>query len=292
MEYTIAISDEFKYEYASNKFEETFERLLADTKGKVDVSIYKKVNQMEHAFAESEINENGEIILSLPYEDKPEDILKAASSKLTTIYPYLCGRYERETIDMLNTAFKDASINIKEKTKEINMTGLERIREESKKNENLKQQEEELRNNNEGYGYKRTAFENIKKYFDTLNEILKDTDIGDFNIPLEDEIKYKHYKRNVRTLSGTGYKSEYQNEFGYQRAIISFNKTYGKNDENNPNLFANNGLFSKIALNWDEIQKTIEEDITERLQNRNEELEAYKKLSNEGNTRKAAEYER
>ena len=292
MEYTIKIPGEFKSEYAGNKFEETFERLLADTKGKVDVSIYKKVNQMEHAFAESEINENGEIILSLPYEDKPEDILKAASSKLRTIYPYLCGRYERETIDMLNTAFKDASINIKEKTKEINMTGLERIREESKKNENLKQQEEELRNNNEGYGYKRTAFENIKKYFDTLNEILKDTDIGDFNIPLEDEIKYKHYKRNVRTLSGTGYKSEYQNEFGYQRAIISFNKTYGKNDENNPNLFANNGLFSKIALNWDEIQKTIEEDITERLQNRNEELEAYKKLSNEGNTRKAAEYER
>lgn len=292
MEYTIKIPNEFKSEYAGNKFEETFERLLADTKGKVDVSIYKKVNQMEHAFAESEINENGEIILSLPYEDKPEDILKAASSKLTTIYPYLCGRYERETIDMLNTAFKDASINIKEKTKEINMTGLERIREESKKNENLKQQEEELRNNNEGYGYKRTAFENIKKYFDTLNEVLKDTDIGDFNIPLEDEIKYKHYKRNVRTLGGTGYKSEYQNEFGYQRAIISFNKTYGKNDENNPNLFANNGLFSKIALNWDEIQKTIEEDITERLQNRNEELEAYKKLSNEGNTRKAAEYER
>lgn len=292
MEYTIKIPGEFKSEYAGNKFEETFERLLADTKGKVDVSIYKKVNQMEHAFAESEINENGEIILSLPYEDKPEDILKAASSKLTTIYPYLCGKYERETIDMLNTAFKDASINIKEKTKEINMTGLERIREESKKNENLKQQEEELRNNNEGYGYKRTAFENIKKYFDTLNEVLKDTDIGDFNIPLEDEIKYKHYKRNVRTLGGTGYKSEYQNEFGYQRAIISFNKTYGKNDENNPNLFANNGLFSKIALNWDEIQKTIEEDITERLQNRNEELEAYKKLSNEGNTRKAAEYER
>lgn len=292
MEYTIAISDEFKYEYASNKFEETFERLLADTKGKVDVSIYKKVNQMEHAFAESEINENGEIILSLPYEDKPEDILKAASSKLTTIYPYLCGKYERETIDMLSTAFKDVDINIMEKTMEINMTGLERIREESKKNENLKQQEEELRNNNEGYGYKRTAFENIKKYFDTLNEVLKDTDIGDFNIPLEDEIKYKHYKRNVRTLGGTGYKSEYQNEFGYQRAIISFNKTYGKNDENNPNLFANNGLFSKIALNWDEIQKTIEEDITERLQNRNEELEAYKKLSNEGNTRKAAEYER
>lgn len=195
---------------------------------------------------------------------------------------------------MLNTAFKDADIdkttNIKEKTMEINMTGLERIREESKKNENLKQQEEELRNNNGEYGYKRTAFENIKKYFDTLNEVLKDTDIDDFNIPLEDEIKYKHYKRNVRTLGGNEYKAEYQNEFSYkdefgcQRAIISFNKTYEKNDENNPKLFANNGLFSKIALNWNEIQKTIEEDIIERLQNRNEELEAYKKLSSKGNS--------
>lgn len=98
--------------------------------------------------------------------------------------------------------------------------------------------------------------------------------------------RYKHYKKNVRTLGGTGYKAEYQNEFGYQRAIISFNKTYGKNDEGNPNLFINNGLFSKIALNWDKIQKTIEEDITERLQNRNEELEAYKKLSNTSNTNK------
>lgn len=289
MKYTIKIPDEFKSEYAGNKFEETFERLLADIKGKVDDLTFEKVNQLEHAFAESEI-ENDEIILSLPFEDKPEEVLKAASGKLTTIYPYLCGRYEKETIDMLKTAFKDAGINkftnIKENTMEINMTGLERIKEESKKNENLKQQEEELRNNNEGYGYKRTAFENIKKYFDTLNEVLKDTDIGDFNIPLEDEIKYKHYKKNVRTLGGTGYKTEYQNEFGYQRAIISFNKTYGKNDEGNPNLFINNGLFSKIALNWDKIQKTIEEDITERLQNRNEELEAYKKLSNTSNTNK------
>lgn len=289
MKYTIKIPDEFKSEYAGNKFEETFERLLADIKGKVDDLTFEKVNQLEHAFAESEI-ENDEIILSLPFEDKPEEVLKAASGKLTTIYPYLCGRYEKETIDMLKTAFKDAGINkftnIKENTMEINMTGLEQIREESKKNENLKQQEEELRNNNEGYGYKRTAFENIKKYFDTLNEVLKDTDIGDFNIPLEDEIKYKHYKKNVRTLGGTGYKTEYQNEFGYQRAVISFNKTYGKNDEGNPNLFINNGLFSKIALNWDKIQKTIEEDITERLQNRNEELEAYKKLSNTSNTNK------
>lgn len=293
MKYTITIPKEFRCDYINDKFKDTFERLLADIEGKADDLTLKKVNQFEQAFLTSEATTNDKVTVFLPFEDKPEEILKAASSKLTTIYPYLCGRYERETIDMLNTAFKDAGINkftnIKENTMdmEINMTGLERIREESKKNENLKQQEEELRNNNEGYGYKRTAFENIKKYFDTLNEVLKDTDIGDFNIPLEDEIKYKHYKKNVRTLGGTGYKTEYQNEFGYQRAIISFNKTYGKNDENNPNLFANNGLFSKIALNWDEIQKTIEEDITERLQNRNEELEAYKKLSNTNKKNKA-----
>lgn len=286
MKYTITIPKEFRYDYIRDKFKDTFERLLTDIEGKVDDTTLKKVNQLEQAFLTSEATTNDKVTVFLPFEDKPEEVLKTASSKLTTIYPYLCGRYERETIDMLNTAFKDADINIKENTMEINMTGLERIKEESKKNENLKQQEEELRNNNEGYGYKRTAFENIKKYFDTLNEVLKDTDIGDFNIPLEDEIKYKHYKKNVRTLGGTGYKAEYQNEFGYQRAIISFNKTYGKNDEGNPNLFINNGLFSKIALNWDKIQKTIEEDITERLQNRNEELEAYKKLSNTSNTNK------
>lgn len=287
MKYTITIPKEFRCDYINDKFKDTFERLLADIEDKVDDTTLKKVNQLEQAFLTSEATANDKVTVFLPFEDKPEEVLKTASSKLTTIYPYLCGRYERETIDMLNTAFKDAGINIKENTMEINMTGLERIKEESKKNENLKQQEEELRNNNEGYGYKRTAFENIKKYFDTLNEVLKDTDIGDFNIPLEHGlITYKHYKRNVCTLGGTGYKAEYQNEFGYQRAIISFNKTYGKNDEGNPNLFANNGLFSKIALNWDKIQKTIEEDITERLQNRNEELEAYKKLSNTSNTNK------
>ncbi len=42
MEYTIKILDEFKNEYAGNKFEETFERLLADIKGKVDDLTFKK----------------------------------------------------------------------------------------------------------------------------------------------------------------------------------------------------------------------------------------------------------
>lgn len=117
MKYTITIPDEFKSEYASNKFEETFERLLADIKGKVDDLTFKKVNQLEQAFLKSEVTSNDEVTISLAFEDKPEEVLKAASGKLTTIYPYLCGRYERETIDMLKTAFKDADIdkNIVEK---------------------------------------------------------------------------------------------------------------------------------------------------------------------------------
>lgn len=117
MKYTITIPDEFKSEYAGNKFEETFERLLADIKGKADDLTFEKVNQLEQAFLKSEIISNDEVTISLPFEDKPEEILKAASGKLTTIYPYLCGRYERETIDMLKTAFKDAGIdkNIVEK---------------------------------------------------------------------------------------------------------------------------------------------------------------------------------
>lgn len=117
MKYTITIPDEFKSEYAGNKFEETFERLLADIKGKVDDLTFEKVNQLEQAFLKSEVISNDEVTISLPFEDKPEEVLKAASGKLTTIYPYLCGRYERETIDMLKTAFKDAGIdkNIVEK---------------------------------------------------------------------------------------------------------------------------------------------------------------------------------
>lgn len=273
--------------YKWNKFESIFSYLMISIRGSVDESILEKLESMMFAFEKSKINGN-KVIVSIPFDDKPEDILKKALKNIPIDTKYI-GYSEKIIIKMLSDAFEEFTniTAIKENTMEINMTGLERIKEESKKNEILKQQEEELRNNNEGYGYKRTAFENIKKYFDTLNEVLKDTDIGDFNIPLEHGlITYKHYKRNVRTLGGTGYKAEYQNEFGYQRAIISFNKTYGKNDEGNPNLFINNGLFSKIALNWDKIQKTIEEDITERLQNRNEELEAYKKLSNTSNTNK------
>lgn len=111
MKYTITIPKEFRYDYIRDKFKDTFERLLADIEGKADDTTLKKVNQLEQAFLTSEATANDKVTVFLPFEDKPEDILKAASSKLTTIYPYLCGRYERETIDMLNTAFKDAGIN-------------------------------------------------------------------------------------------------------------------------------------------------------------------------------------
>lgn len=109
MKYTITIPKEFRYDYIRDKFKDTFERLLADIEGKVDDTTFKKVNQLGQAFLTSEAITNDKVTVSLPFEDKPEEILNAASSKLTTIYPYLCGRYERETINMLDTAFKEAS---------------------------------------------------------------------------------------------------------------------------------------------------------------------------------------
>lgn len=290
MEYTIKIPDEFKSEYAGNKFEETFERLLADTKGKVDDSIYKKVNQMEHAFTESEINKNGEIILSLPYEDKPEDILKAASSKLTTIYPYLCGRYERETIDMLSTAFKDADINIKEKTMEINMTGLERIREESKKNEILKHQEEELYNNTkaEYKKYQKSAYESIKTYFDTLKTILDNSGLNYLSCDIDVKnihMKYMYDKNSVEPQKLACYNQS-----------ITFKESYETEELYYPKKFEDLGIFSQVAVDWNDIQASLEQTIIARISHQNdlkqdeinrykENIENYKKLSNKENTK-------
>ena len=56
----------------------------------------------------------------------------------------------------------------------INMTGLEQIREETCKSELLKQQEEEMYNNTkaEYRKYQKSAYDSIKAYFDTLKTIL------------------------------------------------------------------------------------------------------------------------
>lgn len=106
MNYVLTIKDEFKNEYADNKFEETFGRFLADIKDNIDKDIYEKLLIIENAFRYSEINENN-IILSLPFDCKPEDILQKGILNLKN--PDLCGNYELETLNMLKNSFELSS---------------------------------------------------------------------------------------------------------------------------------------------------------------------------------------
>lgn len=106
MNYAITIEDEFKNEYADNKFEETFGRFLADIKDNIDKDIYEKLSIIENAFRYSEINENN-IILSLPFDCKPEDIIQKGILNLKNTD--LCGRYELETLNMLKKSFELSS---------------------------------------------------------------------------------------------------------------------------------------------------------------------------------------
>lgn len=113
MNYAITIEDEFKNEYADNKFEETFGRFLADIKDNIDKNIYEELSIIANAFRYSEINENNIILsLSLPFDCKPEDILQEGISNLKN--PDLCGRYELETLNMLKESFELSSKMIKE----------------------------------------------------------------------------------------------------------------------------------------------------------------------------------
>lgn len=113
MNYTITIEDEFKNEYADNKFEETFGRFLADIKDNIDKDIYEKLLIIKNAFRYSEINGNNIILsLSLPFDCKPEDILQKGISNLKN--PDLCGNYELETLNMLKESFELSSKMIKE----------------------------------------------------------------------------------------------------------------------------------------------------------------------------------
>lgn len=50
MNYIITIEDEFKNEYADNKFEETFERFLADIKNNIDKGTYDNLSIIKNAF--------------------------------------------------------------------------------------------------------------------------------------------------------------------------------------------------------------------------------------------------
>lgn len=108
MNYAITIENEFKNEYADNKFEETFGRFLSDIKDNIDKDIYEKLSIIENAFRHSEINRNNIILsLSLPFDCKPEDILQEGILNLKN--PDLCGRYELETLNMLKKSFELSS---------------------------------------------------------------------------------------------------------------------------------------------------------------------------------------
>lgn len=108
MNYVLTIENEFKNEYANNKFEETFGRFLADIKNNIDKDIYDELSIIANAFRYSELNENNIILsLSLPFDCKPEDIIQKGISKLKN--PNLCGRYELETLNMLKESFELSS---------------------------------------------------------------------------------------------------------------------------------------------------------------------------------------
>lgn len=108
MNYIITIEDEFKDEYANNKFEETFERFLADIKNNIDKSTYDNLSIIKNAFRYSEISDNNIILsLSLPLDCRPEDIIQKGISNLKN--PDLCGNYELETLNMLKESFELSS---------------------------------------------------------------------------------------------------------------------------------------------------------------------------------------
>lgn len=93
----------------------------------------------------------------------------------------------------------------------IDMTGLERIREETCKSDLLQQQEEELYNNTkaEYKKYQKSAYDSIKAYFDTLKTILdnSDSDYLKYNkITFDIKIKefhmiYSYSKNSMQDLS-------------------------------------------------------------------------------------------
>jgi hypothetical protein len=183
----------------------------------------------------------------------------------------------------------------------IDMNGLERIREETCKSEILKQQKEEMYDNtkDEYRKYQKSAYENIKAYFDTLETILDNSD-SDYNkIAFDIKIKELHltYSYSKNSMQDLSY---YNGNCG-----LTFRDSYETVERNHPEYFEDSGFFTRIAENWNHIQASLEQEIIIHISCQNdlmqneinrykENIENYKKLSNEGNTkvRKAAEYER
>lgn len=177
----------------------------------------------------------------------------------------------------------------------IDMTGLEQIKEETCKAELLKQQEEELYNNTitEYKKYQKSAYESIKAYFDTLKKILDNSDSDylkdnkiNFDIKVEElHMIYSYSKNSVQDLS------YYNGNCG-----LTFRDSYETVERRHPEYFEDLGFFTQIAEKWDFIQATLEQQIITYIDHQNrlkqdeinryrKNIENYKKLSNEGNTK-------
>ena len=174
----------------------------------------------------------------------------------------------------------------------IDMTGLEKIREETCKAELLKQQEEEMYNNTiaEYKKYQKSAYESIKTYFDTLKTILDNSglDYLSCDIDVKDiHMKYIYDKNSVESQ-----KLSYYN----QSDELVFKDSYESQVLYYPKKFEDLGIFSQVAGNWNDIQTSLEQTISSRVSHQNrlrqdkinrykKDIENYKKLSNEGNTK-------
>lgn len=168
----------------------------------------------------------------------------------------------------------------------INMTGLEQIREETCKSELLKQQEEELYNNTkaEYKKYQKSAYESIKTYFDTLKTILDNSGLDYLSCDIDVKnihMKYMYDKNSVEPQKLACYNQS-----------ITFEKSYETEELYYPKKFEDLGIFSQVAADWNDIQASLEQTIITRISLQNdlkqdeinrykENIENYKKLSNE-----------
>lgn len=168
----------------------------------------------------------------------------------------------------------------------INMTGLERIREETCKNELLKQQEEELYNNTkaEYRKYQKSAYDSIKAYFDTLKTILDNSGLDYLSCDIDVKnihMKYMYDKNSVEPQKLACYNQS-----------ITFKESYETEELYYPKKFEDLGIFSQVAADWNDIQASLEQTIITRISLQNdlkqdeinrykENIENYKKLSNE-----------
>lgn len=177
----------------------------------------------------------------------------------------------------------------------IDMTGLERIREETCKSDLLQQQKEEMYNNTkaEYRKYQKSAYDSIKAYFDTLKTILdnSDSDYLKYNkITFDIKIKELHmiYSYSKNSMQNLSY---YNDNCG-----LTFRDSYETVEKNHPEYFEDLGFFTRIAGKWNYIQASLEQEIITRISHQNdlkqdeinrykENIENYKKLPNEENTK-------